>query len=81
MMIRLHHSQARKFFLQGKRIALCPSNLYPGAPWHPECWVDLSMDEGRHDPEDAWIKIKNSFRWYNCTCNETGRYISYWMEA
>lgn len=80
-MIRLHHTQARKLFLAGETVIICPSNLMPGSPWHPECHVNLSMDEGCHDPEMAWKLIRNHFRFYNCTCAETGYYISYWVEA
>lgn len=79
-MIRLHHMQAKKYFLAGRTVALCPCKLRPGKPWHPECWVNLDMDEGRHEPEQAWVLIKNQFRFYNCTCYETGYNISYWIE-
>ena len=79
-MVRVHGSYARKLFLAGKTVGLCPCNLMPGAPWHPECWVNLEMDEQRHLPEVAWDLIRAQFRFYNCTCNETGKYISYWIE-
>lgn len=80
-LIRLHHTQARKIFLEGGEVAICPSNLCPGAPWHPEAWVSARQLEGMYKPEQGWTVIRNHFRWYNCTCRETGYYLSYWKEV
>lgn len=81
MFVRLHHTQARKCFFEGKTVVICPSNLCPGSPWHPECYVSLDMVEDRCPPWEAWNRIRNHFRFYNCINSETGKYISYWTTA
>lgn len=85
-LIRLHHTQARKMFLAGETVVICPSNLCPGKLWNPESYINLkeireaSYTYEEMKPEEVWNNIRAWFRWYNCTSNETGKYISYWIE-
>lgn len=68
---RISKAAARKLFETGKVVYLCPVNLRPGGPWHPEMGVKYHSGEGF----DVCV---NAVTWYNCTGRETGRYLAYY---
>ena len=72
---RVSKTIARKAFVEGFTIAMCPSNLRPGTPWHPEYITNRNMD-----PEPDFDKLINAFEWYNCTDTKTGKRASFFME-
>ena len=82
--IRVSKRAALTAFMRGDRVALCPVNLRPGAPWYPE-YVTSRADVEDFAIDD--IGVRNcftdraaSFAWYNCTCTETGLYLAYYVE-
>lgn len=82
---RVSMAAARRAFIDGFTIAFCPSNLRPGAPWHPEY---ITSREMRRDYIADDIGAKNdfhnllkSFEYYNCTDMETGRYTAFFLET
>ena len=81
---RVSKAAARKAFVSGSTIAFCPSNLRPGAPWHPEY---ITSREMRSDyilddigAENDFHNLLNSFEYYNCRDTETGKYTAFFIE-
>lgn len=72
---RVSKTIARKAFVQGFTIAMCPSNLRPGTPWYPEYITNRATEL-----ETDFDKLVNAFEWYNCTDMETGKHASFFME-
>ena len=82
---RVSKATAKQAFIDGFIIALCPSNLRPGAPWHPEMITDRELrgdyiidDTGA---ENDFNNLLNSFEYYNCTNAETGKYTAFFIET
>ena len=73
---RVRKDVARKVFDSGDDLVLCACNMRPFGPWHPECKVN-NKSAYRED----FDLLVNDFEYYNCTCNETGRYTSYYIPA
>lgn len=84
-LIRISKPKARK--LWGKRdMSLCPVNLRPGFPRYPN--IDIfaaniatalaSQWEHERKEADFDIYVRN-FEYYNCTCEETGFYTSFYL--
>ncbi len=68
---RITKGKARGIYEKGLYVILCPSNLRPGAPWHPEVHV-------ASDGDVAFDDIVNRFAWYNCTSMETGKRVNFY---
>lgn len=62
---------ARVAYNKGLRVVLCPCNLRPGAPWHPEVSISGKAD---CDFETAL----NAFEYYNRN-HETGYYTAFYI--
>ena len=71
---RVSKARARKMYNDGETVYFCACNLRPGKPYFPEIAVnkeyDFQMFENRI----------NAFEFYNCTCNETGRYAAFYIK-
>lgn len=82
--IRVSKRAAVTAFMRGDRVALCPVNLRPGAPWHPEYIIHRDSVENFTLDEigvmNCFTDRAKSFAWYNCTCAETGKYLAYYVE-
>ena len=72
---RVNKTIAKKAFTKGFTIALCPSNLMPGTPWHHEYITNRDTY-----PETDFDKLVNEFEWYNCTNTETGKRAAFFIE-
>lgn len=73
---RISKARAEKLFNAGKTIHFCPVNLRPGKPYF---W---GTDVAIIDNGPTFQQLVNRFEYYNCTCNETGRYTAFYiMEA
>jgi hypothetical protein len=83
-LVRITKHAARRQW--GKRnMVLCPCNLRPGGPWHPELNVDAKRiaealastyeHERKSASFDAYVR---NFEWYNCNNKETGLYTSFY---
>jgi hypothetical protein len=71
--IRVNKTTARAAYKNGLRVILCPCNLRPGYPWHPE--VSISGKA----PADFETQL-NAFEYYNLN-SEAGRRTSYYIEV
>lgn len=69
---RINKTQARRAYNNGLRVVVCPVNLRPGHPWHPE--IIVSGKSGA-----TFEKMLNAFIFYNIRDNETGRYPAYYI--
>ena len=82
---RVSKAVAKKAFIAGFTIAFCPSNLRPGAPWHPEYITDREMRSDYITDDigaaNDFQNLLNSFEYYNCTTSETGKYSMFFVEA
>lgn len=83
--MRVSKAVAKKAFIAGFAIAFCPSNLRPGAPWHPEYITDREMRSDYITDDigaaNDFQNLLNSFEYYNCTTNETGKYSMFFVET
>lgn len=82
---RVSKAAAKKAFVAGFTIAICPSNLRPGTMWHPEYITSREMrtdyivdDIGAANDFESLL---NSFMYYNCTNTETGKYTAFFIES
>lgn len=69
---RITKTEARRRFDSGEAIAICASNLRPGAFWYPECTI---KKRGAHDLFENKV---NAFEFYNCINSETGRKAAFY---
>ena len=74
---------ARRAYLAGLDVAICPANLRPGAPWHPEYIINrrdrahLVADE--IGAENDFENLVASLEYYNCRNSETGPYAAFYV--
>lgn len=69
---RVNRAVARRAYNNGLRVILCPCNLRPGAPWHPE--VSISGKAAA-----SFETAVNAFEFYNLRGRETGRYTAFYI--
>lgn len=79
-MIRVHVQQARKLFLAGGDVAICPCNLCPRDHFGAEAWINLDQVEGKLPPHEAWKQVRKYFRLRKCN-PITGKQLSYYIEG
>lgn len=80
---RISKKAAMTAYVNGLSVVICPVNLRPGAPWHPDMTLNKRNREQFVIDE---IGVKNdfnnfvaSFEYYNCTCGETGKYSAFYI--
>lgn len=69
---RINKTQARRAYNNGLRVVVCPVNLRPGYPWHPE--IIVSGKSGT-----TFNEMLNAFIYYNIRDNETGKYPAFYI--
>lgn len=83
---RVNATQARRAFLRGEAVSMCPCRLRPFGHWNPQVTVCMNDDEFQWDlqhyygPEHLWDVLVNSCTAYGCACNETGYYLAYYLQ-
>lgn len=70
--LRVNKAKAKKFFLAGKKVVLCPVNLRPFGNW------DIGYAAGSDDGD--FDKLVNSYEYYNCTSAEAGKYCAFYVK-
>lgn len=70
--MRVTKTEAAAAYRNRMPVILCPVNLRPGAPWHPEVRITPNH-------ETPFETACNRFRYCNCINAETGRYIAYYL--
>lgn len=54
---RINKAQARRAYNNGLRVVVCPVNLRPGYPFHPEISVSGKSGEWVTQYIDLWVEI------------------------
>lgn len=80
---RIDKKTAKKAYLNGLTVIICPVNLRPGEPYHPERPINRkSREEFIIDEIGAINDFNNiiaSFEYYNCSNTETGKYAAFYI--
>ena len=63
---------ARRAYNNGLRVMLCPVNLRPGYPYHPETSISGKAAA-------TFEEALNAFEFYNIRGNETGHYTAFYI--
>ena len=69
---RVNKATARRAYNNGLHIVMCPCNLRPGFPWHPEAVVNGKSGA-------TFETALNAFEYYNIRGRETGRYTAFYI--
>lgn len=69
---RIDKKAARRAYNNGLRVMLCPVNLRPGYPYHPE--ISISGKAAA-----TFEEALNAFEFYNLRGKETGRYTAFYI--
>lgn len=67
---RIDKKTARRAYNNGLRVMLCPVNLRPGYPYHPETSISGKAAA-------TFEEALNAFEFYNLRGKETGRYTAF----
>lgn len=83
---RISKVAARKAYLEGKPVVLCPCKLYPFGGFRPSCMIQRDAeDDAQRDAlgltGHSFNERVQNFEWYNCNMNETGYYTSFFVAA
>lgn len=73
---RISKTDAKRLYNMGLDVYFCPVNLRPGSPYNLGIWENRNL-EGQYSTFEA---LENAFTAFNCTSNETGRYIAYYVK-
>lgn len=83
---RITKANARRAFIAGKDIVVCPSNLRPFGFWNPQIEWNINRESFQNElkatgttPENLFNYTVNQFEYYNCTDTETGKYASFYI--
>lgn len=77
---RITKSAAKKRFMAGEIVHLCPVKMSPGGPFAMSCAIHPAEYMERYGAPDAWDRMYANWSHYN-TSHECGNYASYWVEA
>lgn len=82
---RVDARRARRAFLEGDTVTICPCNLRPFGPWRPSfsVWRDddsIAWELEHYGPVDVWELFVNEATARRCN-GEAGRYLSYYLQA
>lgn len=69
---RIDKKAARRAYNNGLRVMLCPVNLRPGYPYHPETSISGKAAA-------TFEEALNAFEFYNLRGKETGRYTAFYI--
>ncbi len=80
---RVNKNYARRAYKNGLTVVICPCNLKPFTPWHPEHDINRKSREQFIIDEIGIVNdfnnLVNSFEYYNCPNSETGKYAAYYI--
>lgn len=70
--VSIDKKTARRAYNNGLRVMLCPVNLRPGYPYHPETSISGKAAA-------TFEEALNAFEFYNLRGKETGRYTAFYI--
>lgn len=75
---RISKRAAKIAYDKGLTVVFCPVNIRPFTPWHLESAINKDLESCS---SVAFENVVNAFEYYNCTCNETGRYTAFYVQV
>lgn len=81
---RITKKQARTAYNNGLTVLFCPVNMRPFGMWGGGVEINIKHDTDvgildKWTKENSFDRALNSFEFYNCTDNETGRYTAFYI--
>ena len=80
---RINKRQARKAYMNGLTVVICPCNLVPFSPWHSEYAVNRKSRESfvidEIGMQNDFNNLIASYEYYNCPNKETGKYAAFYI--
>lgn len=81
---RITKKQARAAYNNGLTVLFCPVNIRPFGMWGGGVEINIKRDTDigildKWTKENSFDRVLNSFKFYNCTNNETGRYTAFYI--
>lgn len=80
---RINKNTARRAYMNGLTVVICPCNLRPFTPWHNEHDINRRSREqfviDEIGVKNDFNNLVNSFEYYNCINTETGRYTAFYI--
>lgn len=80
---RINRATAKRAYLNGLTVIICPANLRPGEPYRPEQPINRrNREQFIIDEIGAANDFNNliaSFEYYNCRNRETGKYTAFYI--
>lgn len=74
-LLKIRKTKARKLFNEGQVIYLLPCKMRVDNVWQKPHEVVKSEENNDFD------KVVNSFEYYNCQYNETGKYTAFYIKG
>lgn len=79
---RINKQTARRAYMNGLTVMLCPCNLRSFTPYHPEYIINRKdrehMTVDKIGMENMFNTLVNSFEYYNCS-NAAGKYTAFYI--
>lgn len=69
---RVNKPTARRLFMDGQSVTICPCNMRPIGIW------GMGAVISKKEADDTFDRIVNAFEYYNCNA-ETGYYASFYI--
>jgi len=77
--VRINKTTANKMWDAGVSVCFVPCNIRPFGAWNLG-WVANKKDHEKVGSETDFLKIVNSFIYYNCINTETGKVPAYYIK-
>ena len=80
-MIKINKTRARRLFNEGITIYLLPCNVGLSSIWVKPCPINnRELNEFMNIDISYFDSQVNNFEYYNCNCNELGKYSHFYIE-
>jgi hypothetical protein len=80
---RVDKRTAKRAYINGLTVIICPCNLRPFSMYHPEFYFNRKIRENFYNDEigvkNDFENYLNSFAYYNYTNGETGKYPAFYI--
>ena len=77
---RVRKDVAKKYYLLGKDVVICPCNAKPFLPYHMEFTFNKEILDNS-DMKGDFDKYIDYYTFYNCGYKEIGKYPAFYLEV